>query len=188
MHELAQTVVAFSYATMYKLRDQPGVSHPELRALLSPSLLQAYSDIPTLAGRRTTSVDGSGHVHHSSASESTRALAALNTEPEPRRRSKHHLAVVPASSTNLPLSLIRVMHALLNEFHTAKMASAGAPDAHTPVLDDATYSACIGYLNQYTDQLTSLERIRDSEFASVERGTELTLPLFAAPIPLILNM
>lgn len=152
---------------MYRLRDQPGVSHPELRALLSPSLLEAYSDIPTLAGRRTTSMDKTtGNIHHSSASESTRALAALNTESfQPRRHTKHHLAVVPASSTNLPLSLIRVMHALLNEFHTAKLASGGAPDPNTPVLDDATYSACIGYLNQYTDQLTSLERIRDSESA-----------------------
>ncbi|ORY92657.1 Bestrophin, RFP-TM, chloride channel-domain-containing protein [Leucosporidium creatinivorum] len=189
MNDLAQTVVAFSWATMYRLRDQPGVDHPELRALLPPSLLDAYSDIPTLPPGRRSSIDGAGKVQHSSASESTRALAALNTEPLPPSdptsappstfpsntgaqsyKPKHRFATLPPSSTNLPLSLIRVMQALLNEFHTAKLASVGDPEADTPVLDDATFSTCIGSLNQFTEHLTALERIRDT------------------PIPLILNI
>lgn len=167
---------------MYRLRDQPGVDHPELRALLPPSLLDSYSDIPTLPPSRRSSMDGTGEVQHSSASESTRALAALNTEPLPSSTAppppstlsstikgaqtyppKHRFATLPPSATNLPLSLIRVMQALLNEFHTHKLASVGDPDADTPVLDDATFSTCIGSLSQFTEQLTALERIRDSE-------------------------
>lgn len=189
MNDLAQTVVAFSWATMFRLRDLPGVDHPELRALLPSSLLEAYSDIPTLPGRRA-SVDGEGKVAHSLASESTRALEALNTEPSPRQtRQKHRIAKLPASATNLPLGLIRVMNAWLNEFHTAKLASAGAPDADTPIIDDATYSAGINSLNQFTDQLTALERIRDSECHPRRfrrRADPALIP--TAPIPLILNM
>lgn len=162
MHELCRLVVAFSWATLHRLRDEPGVDHPELRALLPASLLEAYSDIPSLG--RSVSTDNTGKVHHSTASESTRALAALNSGPNLRLKKPHQrLATLSAASTNLPLSLIRAIHAYLNEFHTTVTVSEGAPGHDTPALDDVTFGTCLSGLQSLTTDLTALERIRDSE-------------------------
>ena len=43
------------------------------------------------------------------------------------------------------------------------MASKGQPSPEDPPLDGVTYGTCVGHLKEFSDQLTSLERIRDSE-------------------------
>jgi hypothetical protein len=71
------------------------------------------------------------------------------------------------------------------------MASEGSPSADTPALDGTTYAAGLNALKDFTDQLTALERIRDSKagFAtSLAKSRANLLPSFTAPIPLILNM
>ncbi|KAK4047034.1 hypothetical protein OIO90_006355 [Microbotryomycetes sp. JL221] len=143
---------------MYRLRDEPGVHHVELERLLPPSLLAAFSDIPSVDGK----------VPHSSAPESTRALAALNVGPSVRRH--YRFAKLSPSTTNLPLSISRAIHAYLNEFYTTPLSSEVSPERATPALDAPTWSACMNYVNQLTDHLSTLERIRDT------------------PIPLILNI
>jgi hypothetical protein len=46
------------------------------------------------------------------------------------------------------------------------MASKDAVDASSPAIDGATWASCIGSLKEWSDQLTALERIRDSTLLS----------------------
>ncbi|BGP16009.1 hypothetical protein JCM10213_005440 [Rhodosporidiobolus nylandii] len=170
LRELCSLVCAFPFACMYRLRDEPGVQHAELRALLPPALLEAYRSTPASArASRPPSLDSStSFVESSSASEHDRAIAGLNAPPSQERY--HPRALPNGEPSNLPLSLIRATHAYLNAFHETPMATKDAPSAETPAIDGATWAACVGALKEWSDQLTSLERIRDT------------------PIPLILNI
>ncbi|GAA5851325.1 hypothetical protein JCM8547_004207 [Rhodosporidiobolus lusitaniae] len=170
--ELLNLVCAFPFACMYRLRDQPGVLHPELRSLLPSALLGAYSSTPASARKtRRPSLDSTSStsfVESSSASESERAIASLNAPPSAERYRPR--ALPNGEPSNLPLSLIRATHAYLNAFHETPMPSKDAPSGESPALDGATWAACVGALKEWSDQLTALERIRDT------------------PIPLILNL
>ncbi|KAI5479148.1 hypothetical protein MNV49_004008 [Pseudohyphozyma bogoriensis] len=165
VHELCSIVCAFSYATMEHLRDRPGVSSPQLRALLPADLLDAYELTPEKV-RRNASFDKA--VHHSSASEGARAVAGLNLPTSSARA--YPWALASGAPTNLPLSLIRTMHAYLNAFHSTPAASEASLNPDTPALDAPTWASCLGSLKEFTDQLTALERVRDT------------------PIPLILSI
>lgn len=167
MRELTSLVCAFPFACMFRLRDSPGVSHPELRNLLPPALLAAYSSTPSSArDTRRPSLDSSrssiSFVDSSSASESERAIASLNSPPSAGRYRPRSLP--NGEPSNLPLSLIRATHAYLNAFHETPMESRDSVDKTTPALDGATWATCIGALKEWSDQLTALERIRDSAF------------------------
>ncbi|GAA5909951.1 hypothetical protein JCM8208_006396 [Rhodotorula glutinis] len=167
--ELCSLICAFPYACMYRLRDMPGLTHPELRQLLPSTLLEAYASTPMSARRPSISSESSASfVEHSVAGESERALAGLNTAPSPLRIRPH--ALPTGEPSNLPLSLIRATHAYLTAWHETKLPSRDAPDENSAVLDGATWAACTNAMKDYTDQLTALERIRDT------------------PIPLILNI
>lgn len=142
LRELSSLVVAFGYATMHRLRDQPGIDHPELAALLPPSIVHAYAAAPappTLPGG----------VEHSNASEPERATAALNLPDEVERaRWSPRAGEVPS---NLPLFLLR-----------AAQASLMATRVGEAQLDGGVYGATTAALQAFTEQLTALERIRDS--------------------------
>ncbi|BGP39928.1 hypothetical protein JCM10450v2_003907 [Rhodotorula kratochvilovae] len=170
IRELCSLICAFPYSCMYRLRDMPGLAHPELRKLLPAALLDAYASTPASARRRPSisSTSSSSFVEHSTASESERALAGLNTTPSPARIRPR--ALPTGEPSNLPLSLIRATHAYLTAWHETKLPSRDAPDEGSSVLDGPTWAACTGALKEWTDQLTALERIRDT------------------PIPLILNI
>ncbi|GAA6050155.1 hypothetical protein JCM3770_000428 [Rhodotorula araucariae] len=170
IRELCSLICAFPYSCMYRLRDLPGLTHPELRKLLPAALLEAYASTPESARRRPSlsSTTSSSFVEHSTASESERALAGLNTAPSPARIRPR--ALPTGEPSNLPLSLIRATHAYLTVWHETKLPSRDAPDEGSSVLDGPTWAACTGALKEWTDQLTALERIRDT------------------PIPLILNI
>ncbi|GAA6002360.1 hypothetical protein JCM10207_001081 [Rhodosporidiobolus poonsookiae] len=170
--ELCSLVCAFPFACMYRLRDQPGTTHAELRGLLPAALIEAYNSTPASArGPRRPSIDSTSSasfVESSSASESERAIAGLNAPPSPERYRPR--ALPTGEPSNLPLSLISAIHSYLNAFRETPLPSKDAPDAATPAIDGATWATCLGSLKEYSDQLTSLERIRDT------------------PIPLILNL
>lgn len=162
--ELCSLICAFPYACMYRLRDMPGLTHPELRQLLPATLLEAYASTPASARRPSiSSQSSSSFVEHSVASESERALAGLNTTPSPLRIRPH--ALPTGEPSNLPLSLIRATHAYLTAWHETKLPSRDAPDENSAVLDGATWAACTNAMKDYTDQLTALERIRDSAWS-----------------------
>ncbi|GAA5977638.1 hypothetical protein JCM11641_006883 [Rhodosporidiobolus odoratus] len=169
---LAHLICAFPFACMYRLRDEPGVSHPELRGLLPPALLEAYCSTPASArGTRRPSLDSTSStsfVESSSATENERAIAGLNAPPSAERYRPR--ALPSGEPSNLPLSLIRAIHAYLNAFHETQSPSRDAPAGDSPALDGATWATCVGLLKEFSDQLTSLERIRDT------------------PIPLVLNL
>ncbi|GAA5824220.1 hypothetical protein JCM11251_001573 [Rhodosporidiobolus azoricus] len=172
IRELCYLVCAFPFACMYKLRDEPGVTHRELARLLPPALVEAYRSTPSSArSDPRPSINPSSStsfVESSSATESERAIAGLNAPPSSSRYIPR--ALPTGEPSNLPLSLIRATHAYLNAFHETKMPSRDSPEGGSPALDGATWASCIGALKEYSDQLTSLERIRDT------------------PIPLILNL
>ncbi|GAA5916587.1 hypothetical protein JCM6882_002552 [Rhodosporidiobolus microsporus] len=173
IRELCHLVCAFPFACMYKLRDQPGVTHAELARLLPPALLASYRSTPASARRPTRrpsleSTSSASFVESSSASESDRAIAGLNAPPS---RARYVPRALPTGEpSNLPLSLIRATHAYLNAFHEAPLPSKDAAGGDSPAIDGATWGAAVGCLKEWSDQLTSLERIRDT------------------PIPLILNL
>lgn len=184
VRELAALTVAFSWATMHRLRDEPGVAgRPELAGLLPPSIVAAYSSKPAL------STLPEGGVEHSSASEPERAQAALNIPEE----NVVEQGAKGAPPQNLPLFIVRAMHAALLQ------SSAGEAK-----IDPAAYSTALGAMQQFTDQLTALERIRDSELSTSlrpshprlrtppHRQQELRLTRFhsphAAPIPMVLQI
>ncbi|KAM0752022.1 hypothetical protein T439DRAFT_199296 [Meredithblackwellia eburnea MCA 4105] len=74
---------------------------------------------------------------------------------------------------NLPLLLIRTMHAYLNELKNA--------DA----IDGNTWSGCQSGLNAFTDQLTSLERVRDTPIPVIlQVHLQLLLLVYIAAVPL----
>ncbi|GAA5928595.1 uncharacterized protein JCM15063_003917 [Sporobolomyces koalae] len=171
VQELCSLVAAFPFACMYRLRDQPGVSHPELRQLLPEALLDTFRTTPTEDRRRRPSIgstSSASFVESSTATEEERAIAGLNAPPSRARYVP--FALPQGEPSNLPLSLIRATHAYLNSYQSTPMSTKGQPSATSPALDGVTYGTCIGYLKDFSDQLTSLERIRDT------------------PIPLILNI
>lgn len=143
---------------MEQLRDKPGVSQPQLRALLPQELLDSYGSTPASV-RRGPVLDGAAGVHHSSASEGDRSLGCLNTTPSILRA--YPSALASGAPTNLPLSLIRTIHAYLNALH----ATAGKDGQ--PLLDGATLGSCLGCLKDFTDHLTALERIRDTPIPAI---------------------
>ena len=145
LRELSSLVVAFGYATMHRLRDQPGVQHAELAALLPPSILNAYAAAPTPSLATLP-----GGVEHSNASEPERATAALNLPDEVEKAQwSTRAGEVPS---NLPLFLLRAAH-----------ASLAATKVGEVQLDAGVYGATTGALQAFTEQLTALERIRDSK-------------------------
>lgn len=162
VQELCSLVCAFPFACMYRLRDQPGVSHPELRHLLPEPLVEAFRSTP-IEDRRPTigSTGSSSYVEHSTATEEERAISGLNAPPSRARFIP--FALPSGEPSNLPLSLIRATHAYLNSYHSTPMATKGQPSDSSPAIDAVTFGTCIGYLKEFSDQLTSLERIRDSE-------------------------
>ncbi|GAA5980764.1 hypothetical protein JCM5350_006380 [Sporobolomyces pararoseus] len=169
VQELCSLVCAFPFACMYRLRDQPGVSHPELHRLLPEPLLQSFRSTPTEDRRPSIgSTSSASFVEHSTANEEERAISGLNAPPSPSRFVP--FALPTGEPSNLPLSLIRATHAYLNAYHSTPMSTKGQPSESTPALDAVTYGTCVNYLKEFSDQLTSLERIRDT------------------PIPLILNI
>ncbi|KAK4046188.1 3',5'-cyclic-nucleotide phosphodiesterase [Microbotryomycetes sp. JL201] len=179
MHELCQLIVAFCWATMYRLRDEPGVDHAELKELVPAALLSAFAHVPEL---------DDGKVRHSSAPESARAVAALNTTTVPSVTRHYHLARIHAGASNLPLSLTRAIHAYLNEFYTTPLSSEGSPRKDTPALDAPTWSACMNHLNQMTDHLSTLERIRDTPIPlilSIQLQALLYIYVAAVPLQLV---
>ncbi|GAA6012288.1 hypothetical protein JCM11491_007083 [Sporobolomyces phaffii] len=169
VQELCSLVCAFPFACMYRLRDQTGVSHPELTQLLPEPLLQAFRSTPSRERRPSIgSTDSTSFVEHSTATEEERAISGLNSTPSSSRFVPFALA--GGEPSNLPLSLVRATHAYLNAYHSTPMSTKGQPSESSPALDAVTYGTCVGYLKEFSDQLTSLERIRDT------------------PIPLILNI
>jgi putative membrane protein len=151
--ELCSLVCAFPFSVMYRLRDQPGIEHAELRNLLPVTLVESYRSTPLQARERpaaATEKRGSFVVEHSSAPEEDRAIAGLNAPPSAERFFPH--ALPTGEPSNLPLSLIRAMQAYLAVWHEK-----------TSVLDGVTFAACNNALKEFTDSLTALERIRDSE-------------------------
>ncbi|GAA6002276.1 uncharacterized protein JCM10292_000842 [Rhodotorula paludigena] len=183
--ELCSLVCAFPFACMYRLRDMPGVTHPELRNLLPQALLEAYRSTPASARRRPSisSSSSASFVEHSTASEADRAIAGLNAAPSAERFRPH--ALPTGEPSNLPLSLIRALHAYLTAWHETKLPSRDAPDEGTSVLDGATWAACTGALREYTDQLTALERIRDTPIPLILHiHLQLLLFVYIAAVPL----
>lgn len=162
--ELCSLVCAFPFSVMYRLRDQPGIEHAELRNLLPVTLVESYRSTPLQARERpaaATEKRGSFVVEHSSAPEEDRAIAGLNAPPSAERFFPH--ALPTGEPSNLPLSLIRAMQAYLAVWHETKLPSRDSPSEKTSVLDGVTFAACNNALKEFTDSLTALERIRDSE-------------------------
>ena len=58
--------------------------------------------------------------------------------------------------------MIREVQRLLNEFHTATINTAGAPEGDKPALEIPTWASCLGLLGQLTDCVTNMERIHDT--------------------------
>jgi len=165
--EICSLVCAFPFACMYRLRDQTGVSHPELRRLLPEALLETFRATPSSDRRRPSigSTSSGSFVEHSTAAEEDRAISGLNAPPSINRFVPY--ALPTGEPSNLPLSLIRATHAYLNAFHATPMASKGQPSSEDPALDGVTYGTCVGHLKEFSDQLTSLERIRDSKLSTL---------------------
>ena len=161
--ELCSLVCAFPFSVMYRLRDQPGIEHAELRDLLPSSLVESYRSTPLQARDRPAATEkrGSFVVEHSSAPEEDRAIAGLNAPPSTERFYPH--ALPTGEPSNLPLSLIRAMQAYLAVWHETKLPSRDSPSEKTSVLDGVTFAACNNALKEFTDSLTALERIRDSQ-------------------------
>ncbi|GAA5911496.1 uncharacterized protein JCM6883_005777 [Sporobolomyces salmoneus] len=169
VQEVCSLVCAFPFACMYRLRDQSGVSHPELRQLLPEQLLESFRSTPLEARRPSIgSTSSASFVDHSTAAEEERAISGLNAPPSATRFIP--FALPTGEPSNLPLSLIRASHAYLNAYHSTPMSTKGQPSETSPAIDAVTYGTCVGYLKDFSDQLTALERIRDT------------------PIPLILNI
>lgn len=132
---IAQIVEAFSHAAMFHLRDESASSQQCVRELLPLSLLDTLTTTASISSP-------------DSPIETDRAYAGLNINNSNTRTGE----------PNIPLSLITALHTQLNVYHTTSpSAGAGATS-----IDSATWSSCIGCLEKFTVDLTSLERIRDS--------------------------
>ncbi|GAA6027298.1 hypothetical protein JCM8097_002570 [Rhodosporidiobolus ruineniae] len=187
IRELCYLVAAFPFALMTRLRDEPGLSHPQLRKLLPPALLASYASSSVSSSSARPTLDGhpssTSIVESSSASESERAISALNAKPSAARYIPR--ALPTGEPANLPLSLIRAIHAYLNAFHETPMPSKDSIDGETPAIDGATWASATGCLKEYTDQLTSLERIRDTPIPLVlNLHFQLLLFVYVAAVPL----
>ncbi|GAA5836076.1 hypothetical protein JCM3766R1_001959 [Sporobolomyces carnicolor] len=170
VQELCSLVCAFPFACMYRLRDQSGVSQPEVQRLLPDALVESFRATPSEDRRPSigSTSSAASFVDHSSATEEERAISGLNAPPSQTRSIP--FALPHGEPSNLPLSLIRATHAYLNAYHSTPMSTKSQPSESSPAIDAVTYGTCVGYLKEFSDQLTSLERIRDT------------------PIPLILNI
>lgn len=168
--ELCSLVCAFPFAAMYRLRDQPGIDHVELRELLPEALIESFRMTPLQARERPRAEHKSGSfvVESSKAPEEDRAIAGLNAPPSRERFFPR--ALPTGEPTNLPLSLIRAMQAYLALWHETKLPSRDAPSEKTSVLDGVTFASCNSALKEFTDCLTALERIRDSAQFSLSRA------------------
>ncbi|POY71815.1 hypothetical protein BMF94_5176 [Rhodotorula taiwanensis] len=183
--ELCSLVCAYPFALMYRLRDQPGIDHAELRALLPDTLLEAYRATPLQARSRPSvaSQTGSFTVESSKAPEEDRAIEALNAPPSTERFFPR--ALPSGEPTNLPLSLIRAMQAYLSMWHEVKLPSRDSPSETTSVLDGVTFAAANNALNQLTDSLTALERIRDTPIPLIlQIHLQLLLLVYVGAVPL----
>ncbi|GAA5981764.1 hypothetical protein JCM10908_004600 [Rhodotorula pacifica] len=183
--ELCSLVCAFPFAVMYRLRDQPGIEHAELRDLLPSSLVDSYRATPLDVRDRPPASQKSGSfvVQHSSAPEEERAIAGLNAPPSKERFFPH--ALPTGEPTNLPLSLIRAMQAYLAAWHETKLPSRDSPSETTSVLDGVTYGACNNALKDFTDSLTALERIRDTPIPLIlQIHLQLLLLVYVGAVPL----
>lgn len=58
--------------------------------------------------------------------------------------------------------MIREIHRLLNECHTAPVKTAGAPEGDKPALEIPTWASTLGLLDRLTDCVTNMERIHDT--------------------------
>lgn len=163
VQELCSLVCAFPFACMYRLRDQSGVSQPEVRRLLPDALVESFRATPSEDRRPSigSTSSAASFVDHSSATEEERAISGLNAPPSQTRSIP--FALPHGEPSNLPLSLIRATHAYLNAYHSTPMSTKSQPSESSPAIDAVTYGTCVGYLKEFSDQLTSLERIRDSE-------------------------
>ncbi|GAA5861562.1 hypothetical protein JCM3774_002627 [Rhodotorula dairenensis] len=183
--ELCSLVCAFPFSVMYRLRDQPGIEHAELRDLLPATLVESYRATPLETRERPTVSQKSGSfvVEHSSAPEEDRAIAGLNAPPSRERFFPH--ALPTGEPTNLPLSLIRAMQAYLAVWHETKLPSRDSPSETTSVLDGVTFAACNGALKEFTDSLTALERIRDTPIPLIlQIHLQLLLLVYVGAVPL----
>lgn len=72
---------------------------------------------------------------------------------------------------NLPLAILKQLHAYLNAFHTEPYPSSGSPKGDSPALDTPTWANALTSLKELTEQLTAAERIRDSEFVLIALQT-----------------
>ncbi|KWU46143.1 UPF0187-domain-containing protein [Rhodotorula sp. JG-1b] len=184
--ELCSLVCAFPFSVMYRLRDQPGIEHAELRNLLPVTLIESYRSTPLQARERPTAATekrGSFVVEHSSAPEEDRAIAGLNAPPSAERFYPH--ALPTGEPSNLPLSLIRAMQAYLAVWHETKLPSRDSPSEGTSVLDGVTFAACNNALKEFTDSLTALERIRDTPIPLIlQIHLQLLLLVYVGAVPL----
>ncbi|TKA54360.1 hypothetical protein B0A53_03455 [Rhodotorula sp. CCFEE 5036] len=184
--ELCSLVCAFPFSVMYRLRDQPGIEHAELRNLLPVTLVESYRSTPLQARERpaaATEKRGSFVVEHSSAPEEDRAIAGLNAPPSAERFFPH--ALPTGEPSNLPLSLIRAMQAYLAVWHETKLPSRDSPSEKTSVLDGVTFAACNNALKEFTDSLTALERIRDTPIPLIlQIHLQLLLLVYVGAVPL----
>lgn len=158
---MAGLVLAFPYACMYRLRDQAGLERKELQSLLPSDLLAAYRSTPASQRSRPSISADPSFVQHSKAAEADRAIANLNAPPSASRFLPRSLPT--GEPTNLPLSLIRAIQAYVTGWHETKLPSRDSPSEGSSVLDGVTFAAATNALKEFTDELTALERIRDSK-------------------------
>lgn len=202
IEELCSLVVALPYAIMHHLRDEPGL-HDELRTILPAPFVEAMEQTPKelRASPMLTRSTRDTKVEHSNATEAERAMAQLNRAPgsgaEEQRRehaapAEAEPAVLPSGApSNLPFAIIRTMHSYVNLFHTTNTMTEGSPSADSAALDAPTYGHCLSQLNAFTDQLTALERIRDTPIPlvlSIHLHLLLCINMLAIPLQLVCSL
>lgn len=153
------------------LRDETDLHHPELKDLLPVAFVQRLSRDATVdtGSPIVPSSPKQGAVRRPptkrrSTPEADREYRSANTD-SPRSLAQRAL---PGSHPggpplNLPLAILKQLHAYLNAFHTEPYPSTGSPKDGTPALDTPTWANTLTSLKEMTEQLTVAERIRDSE-------------------------
>lgn len=192
--ECMALVVAFAYALKHHLRDETDIDHPDLKDLLPLHFahrMNRTAQAPVVCSSKpdrspshepSDAHAGRAPLKRRSTPEADRAYRNANTD-SPRTLAERALPGSDPRGTplNLPLAILKQLHAYLNAFRTEPYPSSGSPQGNTPALDTPTWANCLGVLKDMTEQLTTAERIRDSPSPSRSPPRRQNGDPFASP-------
>ena len=149
-------------ALKFHLRDQNAFDHPSFQQLLPSPLFRTLNNAANSFGTLPS------HEKPSEPTETERGLALLNDQSGKMHRGE--------PKVNVPLLLIRSLHALLNHLAASK------------TLDSSVHGRALGSLDSLTETLTQMERIRDTPIPmilGIHLQQIIVLYLAAIPPPLV---